>query len=405
MRLPEVIRTRQRYEPLLNVAPAIAAMPVALIAATLHYTADFGVAYRGGAEAWATGHPQNLVLWTGTPFLALVMASITRLAPDYVAARIFMAVNLSVWMVLLAMVWPRLRSRVPSAWWWATLAAACLLAPAVSTIFWLQFNLMVFVMGLAGFVLAGRHDRTSGFLLGLSVALKPILILLPLAFLLRRRSRAAGAWAIVTAAALTVLGFVFLAWRANDPRVLNPLDYLAGFLRNGRAPIAACIVENYSPVALLCRLGLEPSTIITVAISAILVLAGWLLVRGLPQSPEGEWETFAAACFLSTMVGPIDWNHYGLLTGPLFLLLSYQFWRDGAPRALWLCLVLAYVLTDLVWDPLSSLAGAPITLLVFTYTAGQFGQYFLLLAWIRWRRLRTGLVPHPIARLADAGPA
>ncbi|MFI4972627.1 MAG: hypothetical protein ACHP7H_08100, partial [Hyphomicrobiales bacterium] len=147
------------------------------------------------------------------------------------------------------------------------------------------------------------------------------------------------------------------------------------------------------------------STIITVAISAILVLAGWLLVRGLPQSPEGEWETFAAACFLSTMVGPIDWNHYGLLTGPLFLLLSYQFWRDGAPRALWLCLVLAYVLTDLVWDPLSSLAGAPITLLVFTYTAGQFGQYFLLLAWIRWRRLRTGLVPHPIARLADAGPA
>ncbi len=405
MLLPEVIRSRQWYEPLLNVAPAIAALPLALIAVSLHYTADFGVAYRGGAEAWATGHPQNLVLWTGTPFLALVMASVTRLEPDYVAARVFMAVNLSVWMVLLTMAWPRLRSRVPSAWWWATLAAACLLAPAVSTIFWLQFNLVVFVMGLAGFVLAGRHDRSSGFLLGLSVALKPILILLPLAFLLRRRSRVAGTWAVVTAAALTVLGFVFLAWRANDARVLNPLDYLEGFLRNGRAPIAACIVENYSPVALLCRLGLEPSTTVTVAISAILLLLGWLLVRGLPQSPEGEWETFAAACFLSTMVGPIDWNHYGLLTGPLFLLLAYQFWRDGAPRPLWLGLVLAYVLTDLVWDPLSSIAGAPIPLLVFTYTAGQFGQYFLLLTWIRWRRLRAGLVPQPTARLARARPA
>jgi hypothetical protein len=405
MRLPEVVRSRQWYDPLLNVTPAAAALPLALVAVSLHYTADFGVAYRGGAEAWATGHPQNLVLWTGTPFLALVMASVTRLAPDFVAARVFMAVNLAVWMVLLTTVWPRFRSRVPSAWWWATLAAGSLLAPAISTIFWLQFNLVVFVMGLAGFVLAGRHDRWSGLLLGLSVALKPILILLPLAFLLRHRSRSAGFWAVVTAAALTALGFVFLAWRAGDPRVLNPLDYLEGFLRNGRSPIAACIVENYSPVALLCRLGVEPSTALTVAIAAILVLAGWLLVRGLPATPEGEWETFAAACFLSTMVGPIDWNHYGVLTGPLFVLLAYQFWRDGASRSLWLGLALAYGLTDLVWDPLSSLAGASIPLEVFTYTAGQFGQYFLLLTWIRWRRLRAGRIAPPAARVTPAQPA
>jgi hypothetical protein len=405
MRLPEVIRSRQWYDPLVNVAPAIVALPLALIAVSLHYTADFGVAYVGGAEAWATGHPQSLVLWTGTPFLALVMGSVTRLAPAFVAARVFMAVNLSVWMLLLTTVWPRFRGRVPSTWWWATLAGGCLLAPAVSTIFWLQFNLVVFVMGLAGFVLAGRHDRTSGFLLGLSVALKPILILLPLAFLLRRRSRAAGIWAVVTGAVLTGFGFVFLAWRANDPHVLNPLDYLEGFLRNGRSPIAACIVENYSPVALLCRLGVGPSTAITVAIAAILVLAGWLLVRGLPQTPEGEWETFAAACFLSTMVGPIDWNHYGLLTGPLFVLLAYQFWRDGAPRPLWLGLLLAYGFTDLVWDPLSSLAGASIPLEIFTYTAGQFGQYFLLLTWIRWRRLRACPVEQPAARPARSGAA
>jgi len=177
------------------------------------------------------------------------------------------------------------------------------------------------------------------------------------------------------------------------------------FAQISRSPLGACIVENYSPVALLCRLGVQPSAVTSVAIAAILALGVWLLVRGLAATPEGEWEAFAAACFLSTMVGPIDWNHYGLLTGPLFVLLAYQFWRDRAPRSLWLGLVIAYGLTELVWDPLSSLAGASIPLEVLTYTAGQFGQYFLLLTWIRWRRLRAGLGEQPAVRLEAARPA
>lgn len=387
---PQPIELRQRV---LNFAPAIPALALLGIAVSLHYTADFGLAYRGGAEAWASGHPQRLETWTGTPFLALVMATVTRVAPEYVAARLFMAIDLSIWLVLLLLVWPRIRDLFPPGWRWATLAALGFFAPAVSTIFWLQFNLVVFVLALGGFVLIGRHDRSAGFLIGISLALKPILILLPLALLLRRRSRSAGGWAVATAAALTVLGFAFLAWRAGDPRVLNPLDYLAGFLNNGNSAIAACIVENYSPVALLCRLGLEPSRLITVAVAAVVLLIGWLLVRNLPESSEAEWEVFAAACFLSAMIGPIDWAHYGVLTGPLFLVLAYQFWRDSAPRPLWVGLAVAFLLAELVWDPLSSQAGASIPLLAFTYTAGQFSQYFLLLVWIRWRQMRPGRVP------------
>jgi hypothetical protein len=56
-------------------------------------------------------------------------------------------------------------------------------------------------------------------------------------------------------------------------------------------------------------------------------------------------------------------------------------------------LAVAFLLAELVWDPLSSQAGASIPLLAFTYTAGQFSQYFLLLVWIRWRQMRPGRVP------------
>ena len=387
MRQAAGTRSEDFADHLINVAPAIPALALALIAISLHYTGDFGVAYRGGAEAWATGHPQHDVLWTGTPFLASVMASITRLAPEFIAARVFMAINLSVWLVFLATVWPRLRPHVSMRFWWVSVVAAGLFAPVVSTIFWLQFNLVVFVLALGGYVLIPRHLRAAGMLIGLSVALKPLLVLLPLALLLRGRTRAAGLWAIGTAAAMTILGLAFLAWRAGDPSVLNPFAYLQGFLSNGSAPIAACIVENYSPVATLCRLGLPSSTPVVVLIALVVVVAGWLLVRDLPDTPEGRWETFAAACFLSPLVGPIDWNHYGLLTGPLFLLLAYQFWRRHAAVPFWVGLGVAFLLTELVWDPLSSLAGASVPLLDLLYTAGQFGQYFLLLVWIRWRQV------------------
>jgi hypothetical protein len=370
---------------LINVAPAVPALALAAVALSLHYTADFGAAYRGGLEAWASGHPQRLELWTGTPFLAAVMALITRLAPEFVAARVFMAVNLCVWLVFLATVWPRLRPHVPPRFWWSTLASGALFAPAISTIFWLQFNLVIFVMALAGFVLMPRHHRAAGLLIGLSIALKPILILLPLVLLVRRRSRVTAGWAIGAAGVLSGLGLAFLAWRAGSPQVLNPFAYLQGFANNSASPIAACIVENYSPVATLCRVGVGPSAVITVLVAAAAVAGAWLLVRDLPETPEGEWEAFAAACFLSPFIGPIDWNHYGILTGPLFLLLAYQFWRREAPRPFWIGLGVAYMLTELVWDPLSSIAGASVPLLRLLYTAGQFGQYFLLLVWIRWR--------------------
>jgi len=379
---------RSRWS-LRRIAPVLPALLLAVIAVGFRYTADFGLAYQGGIEAWTSGHPQRLLTWTATPFFALVMALTSRAAPLEVSVRIFMAVDLVVWAALLSVVWTRLSDKVRAGWWWATLAAAAVFAPAVSTIFWLQPNLIVFALALGGFALVGRRNRSAGFLIGLSIALKPIVVLLPLALLLRRQTRAAGAWSVVAAALLTVAGLGFLAWRAADVAVLNPFDYLAGFLSKGRGPIAACVVENYSPVAVLCRLGLAPSVGITLAVGMVIVVIGWLLLRDLPMTKVTRWQVFAASCLLSGMLGPIDWASYGILMAPLFLVLAYEFWRESAPPPFWIGLGLAYLLAELVWDPLESLAQAPVAVVVVSYSAGQFSQYVVLLLWIRWRQIQS----------------
>src|SRR3989442_3811407 len=130
------------------------------------------------------------------------MAAITRVSSVDVASPSFMAIDLVVWGALLAAVWSRMRDRVPPRFWWSTLVAAALFAPAISTIFWLQPNLIVFGLALAGFVLVGRRDPLGGFLIRLSIALQPIVILFPLALLSRRPAREAGLWPTAPTAAL-----------------------------------------------------------------------------------------------------------------------------------------------------------------------------------------------------------
>lgn len=371
------------------VAPVVPALALIFAAAGVHYTADFGLAYRGGVEAWNTGRPQSLASWTATPFLGLVMALVSRAASPEAGARGLMTINLALWAVLVCAVWYRLREQVPTRWWWATLVAAAIFAPVIQTIFWLQFNLIVFALALGGFVLIGRRNAAAGVLIGLSVAIKPIVILLPIGLMVHRWSRRAGIWSVATAAAMTALGLAFLAWRAGDAHLLNPFAYLAGFESKGAAPIFACVPENYTPVALLCRLGLPPSSWLTAAIALGVLAVAWLLIRRSPDSEAGHWQVFAACCVLSPMVSPIAWSSYGVLMGPLLLLLAYEFWGGKAPARLWVGLALAYVLADLIWDPLESLARAPVLLVIASYSVGQFGQYVLLLVWVRWRLLQA----------------
>ncbi|HKW73665.1 MAG TPA: glycosyltransferase family 87 protein [Candidatus Dormibacteraeota bacterium] len=367
-----------------------------LIATTfVSYTADFGLAYQAGVEAWNSGHPQRLLTWTGTPFYVLVMALVARGPSVEGGARLFLAISILTWGAMLRQTWNLLMDRVSVRFWWITLAAAVIFSPGIQTIFWLQPNLIVFGLALLGYgyLVILRRDFTAGALIGASIAIKPLVVLLPLALLLRRQTRTAGLWAIASAASLTFVGLAFLAWRAGDPAVLNPIAYLTGFLSKGQGPIAACVPENYSPVALLCRLGIAPTFGTAVVVAVVVLIAWWFITRSLPDVPESDWAIFAAASIFSGLLGPIDWAHYGVLMAPLFLLLAYQFWRENAPPPFWIGLGVAYLLAELVWDPLESLAQTPVLVVIFSYSAGQFSQYVLLLLWARWRvfrRVRAG---------------
>src|SRR5260370_4144795 len=122
------------------LAAALALLPIAV---SIRHTADFGLAYQGGVEAWASGHPERVSTWFSTPFLAFVMAVISRLTTEVVGAHLFLAVNVLLWGELLVPVWSQLHVRFPSLWWWGTLVAAAVFSPGISTIFWLNFNLIV----------------------------------------------------------------------------------------------------------------------------------------------------------------------------------------------------------------------------------------------------------------------
>lgn len=370
------------------LAPSVAALALIPFAVSIRYTADFGLAYQGGAETWASGHPERVSTWFSTPFLAFVMAVITRLTSEETGAHIFLALNILLWGGLLVAVWSRLNGLVTPLWWWVTLVAAAVFSPAISTTFWLNFNLVVFVLALAGFVLVGRRNWLAGLLVGAALAVKPILLLLPLVLLMRRESRSAGVWALAAAAALSVGGLAFLAWRAGDWSVLDPVPYLTAFADKTHRPFVACVVQNYSQLAFLCRLGVPPSTALTVGLTGAIAAIAYWLTRRFRSSSGPAWELFAAACLLSPMLGPIEWATYQLLFAPLMLLLAYQFWAEGAPRRLWVFLLVAYLMTDLVWDPLETLARTPLVILVVSYLLGQFAQYVLLLTWARWLVLR-----------------
>jgi hypothetical protein len=254
----------------------------------------------------------------------------------------------------------------------------------------MQPNVILLALAVAGVALIGRHDRAGGLLIGLTLAVKPVLLLLPFALLLRRETRRAGLWSIAAAALLSAIGLAFLAWRAGDLSAGNPMVYAGRFLSVVGRPAGVCVIENYSPTALLCRFGIPSSAALTIFINVAVVVAGWLLIRRLRQEQDMRWELFAVAALLSPMVGPIGWAHYQVLLAPAMLLLAYQFWAERAPWFLWSNLAVVFLMTMVIWDPLESLLNVPVILLVMSYTLGQFAQYFLLLLWLQWTRVRSG---------------
>jgi hypothetical protein len=381
-----------------DVLPAAGVAAVLLlwaVPAALDVTPDdLRVLYEGGAAAWQSGHPEHARNWLGTAFLALVMALATRVGSLRATTVALNTLNLALVVVTLAVVWGWLRGRLSRLAWWATLACAVSFSPILSTIRWKQLNLVVLCLALAGFALVRLGRGVAGaVVIGLSLALKPLVIVLPVALLSRRDTRVVGAWTLAAAVVPTVLGLGFLALRARDASLLSPLPVLQNFGR--RASGFQALPENLSPQALVQRLtrtdNAAQRAVVLFGVGLGLLLAN----ESVRQRPGSSWEVFSLALLFSGLVGPISWSHYQVLFLPLFVLLAYRFSVEGASGALWLTLAFAYVLCCLVQRPLEPTVPGALRALATgrqerweevaqVLACAQFAPYFLFLAAYGW---------------------
>jgi hypothetical protein len=379
-------------------------------------TLDLGLAYTGGQVALATGHPEHLNTWISLPFLGAVMAIVTRLMSVQSAADLLNVLNLVLAVSTVAVVLVRLRAMLSPLWWWLAAFGMVTFGPLLSTVWWKQFNLISLVGALAGFYLIrARHTVKGSGLIGLSIAIKPLAVLLPFVLLARRETRRAGVLTLGWVVALSMLAQGFMATRAGNLATLNVFPVLRNFTEKSKlGNILACHPENFAPGSLLCRLaGGQNENLQHVVVWAAIALLGAWVVDALRGRSMVSWDVFAFTCAMSTMVSPIAWSHYQLMLAPLFVLLFVRFVTEGASVSTWSGLIAAFVLASLMWQPFGSSIGAVRTLIdgsaqtqraLFSIAAvAQFAQYVLIMTGVVWYLQAKAVMTGSKKRVMEVG--
>jgi hypothetical protein len=324
---------------------------------------DFNGFYMGGQVAWATGHPEHFASWTGTPVLALAMGLTSRLVSLNTGADLLELLNAAIVLVTVGIVLRRLRGVLSPAWWWIVAAALVSFGPIMSTVWWHQVNLIPLALALAGYdCLRRQRLQPAAALIGLSVAFKPLAILLPIVLLARRDTRRTGAWAVGYVVLFAYGCQALLAWHAHSASALSPLVALRNFdAKTGVARVSgftqgwACYPSNFAPGSSLCRIaGTQHPTLQRCAALVFVALIGAWVMYALRGRDARSWEVFAFTCVISPMISPIDWAHYQVMLAPLLVLLVVRFTTGGATPLEWAGLAIAFVLASLNWGLYSS---------------------------------------------------
>ncbi len=326
---------------------------------------DVGLAYTAGQVAWQTGHPESIVTWISTPFLGFLMAIVSRVLTIGETECALVVVNLTLLIGLVGTTWLALRVRVSRWLWWVTLAAACAYGPAISSIWWKQFNIVALALAVLAVWTLRRQQPTrvwpGALLLALSIAIKPVAVLVLLAFLVRRDSRRAAAGTIMWSVVIELVGLMFLAIRSHSLQMLSPLHSYKNF-SNASSPFLhpwVCHPENFSPQSMLCRLGGDSYwTAQRVAVIVAVLLLCAVSFHSVRHSSGLSWRLFAFGCALSPMISPIAWSHYQIMLAPLLVVLAFEFDQHRTPASMWASLIAGYSLVELVWRPYGTLPGA-----------------------------------------------
>ena len=411
-----MLRQRTRVARLMQALLALviggAAVLLAAKAVSDETPFDIGLAYMGGETAWDTGRPEELETWISTPFLGMVMALVSRAVDLPTAVTGMTILNLGLAVSLIAAIWTRLRHELSPRWWWTTLAGAVLFAPLLSSIWWKQLNVVALSLAVVGFsLLRSGRDVLGAAMTALSLAVKPIFVLLPLALLLRKETRKSGLWALVWIAIFIGGAQAFLAVRAGTPSALSPLPMIEALSERSQPEnVWACHTENFAPGSLLCRLaGGRYWTQERVLVLLMVILFAALAHDSIRHRGGKSWSVFAFASLLSPLISPIAWSHYQLLLAPMLVVLVCEFVRRGASLALWGSLAASFALTELVWRPYGTLPGTvnrhladkPETpeALFAVMSVAQFAQYLLFFTAVLWfaTHQRAGPGPDDVA--------
>jgi Glycosyltransferase family 87 len=363
---------------------------------------DTGLAYTAGQVAWATGHPEHLASWISTPFLGAVMALLSRVLSVRGVADLVTGLNVVLWGGASVVVLKRTRPLLSPLCWWIAAFALLSFAPLMSSVWFKQFNVIALVLAVAGWELVRRGRVSWGAAaIGLSVSVKPLVILLPFVMLARRGTRRAGALAVVWVVGLNMAAQAFMAERAHDFATIDPLIPVRNFLDKTKPNLGLCLPLNFSPSSLLCRAagGTQDWTLQRVIVVVGVLLFGMWVVDALRGRSATSWEVFAFTCPISVMLSVVAWTHYQIMLAPLFVLLFVRFAREGASIGCWAGLLTAFVLASLIWQPYGSVVSAVRG--VFSPQPGhepnflegiaEFSQYILVITGVLWyARRRLG---------------
>lgn len=305
--------------------------PVVIVSDSMEAHPDFDVFWHSAKALWdgrniyfETGGPDNS---NNPPFWTMLISPLGLLEP-LTAYRAFVLVMLLTSVSYLAWMANELRLRAV----WAVVGVGMLLlsAPLLSTLANGQMYPIV-TLGLVATWIADRKGRflISGCILGLILAVKPLLVPIALWPLVRRRWNILGA-TLVSGATATLFSLLVTGPMAMFDwlRVLDS-ERLNGFWDNASLHGAAARLfrENDFVEPITTLQWTEPAAYVFGV--GVVILTAAKVRRG---SEMGLWALVAA----SLLASPVAWHSYLVLLGPGVLLLLARGWV--APALLLLAL-------------------------------------------------------------------